>query len=138
MREYPHAIFLIKPVSFHDLRAITFHSFKKNKILNTHTTYDVCKKTKRQLDHRVKTDEPANAWIHFFNGKGSMTATKCMYPTICFYCISHDRSRLLDFFQLGFFYFIHNASRILQPGFRQHIFIYSLIFEEIVCFIEKI
>src|SRR5258705_1835990 len=86
----------------------------------------------------MKTNNPADAWIHFFDRKRSMSTAKCMYPTTCLYSVSHYDGRLLNFFQLCLFNFIHNASCILQPCFCQHIFlIYILIFEEIFRFISK-
>src|SRR5436190_13446946 len=76
MGEEPHGIPGIKIVSFHDLHTIAFYSFQENKLMHSHFTGDVSKKTKWQFYHRMKAHKTSDAGIHFFNGKCGMPATE--------------------------------------------------------------
>src|SRR6185369_17760346 len=92
MREQPHHVPGIKIPSFHNFHAITFDPFQENKLVHSHFARDAGEKTQRQFDHWVKTNKATDAWIHFFDGKGGMSATESMHPTAGLNAVGHHFS----------------------------------------------
>ena len=115
MAEKPHNIPLVEIVPFHDLPAVTLHPLKEDKLVHSHLACNPRKKSKRELDHWMKTHKPSYPRVHFLNRECCMTASECMNPSFAFNSAGHKFSSLADVFTLCFLNACHYVHRVLKP-----------------------
>src|SRR5690349_16045532 len=120
MRKQPHGVALVEVIALHDLHPIALNPLKEEKLVYAHLPGNSRKKSKRELNHRMKSDEASDARIHFLNGNGGMPAPEGMHPSPGLDTVGHHLRGLADIFHLRVFDARHHIARIVKPLFCEH------------------
>src|SRR4029079_17295396 len=120
VREDPQRVTRVEVVSFHDRVAVARSALDKQELMDAHLSRYARKERERELDHRMKPDEAADARIHLLHRNRRMADPERMHPPLGRDGVGHELRGAPDGRQLCSLDVGHDGTSVGEPLESEH------------------
>jgi hypothetical protein len=120
VREDPHRVPRIEAVALHDRAAVPLRALEEEELVDPHLAGDPREERQRQLDHRVKADEAADAGIHLLHRNRRVTAAEGVNPALGGDRVGHEASGATDVLELSRLDGVEDGAGVGEPVESEH------------------